>query len=135
MTLEDLKIEAQNIQYILESEIPTEINATIEHAKKLAVFHARSGQMLADAKMFYRNRKTSEIANIIMKIAKEGCLSAKAQNALVDSIAQEEGYMIDWLDRINANCVHQLDLCRTIISKIKEEMRMSNISETTVKYY
>ncbi|MDR0755139.1 MAG: hypothetical protein LBF04_07105 [Prevotellaceae bacterium] len=132
MTLEDLKTEAQNIQYILESEIPDEINATIEHAKQLAVFHARSGKMLADAKMIYRNKKASEIAEIIIKIAKENFLSAKAQNALVEAIAQQEAYVVEWLERINSNCVHQLDLCRTIISKIKAEMQMSNIPQTTV---
>ncbi|MDR2652688.1 MAG: hypothetical protein LBC68_10330 [Prevotellaceae bacterium] len=134
MTLEDLSIEAQNIQYVLESIIPTDINAVIEHAKQLAVFHARSGQMLADAKLLLRKKKASEIADMIIKIAKEGYLSAKGQNALIDTIAQEEAYLVDWLDRINANCVHDLDLCRSIISKAKEEMRMSNIPETTVRY-
>jgi excinuclease UvrABC nuclease subunit len=134
MTLEDLNTEAQNIQYILESTIPADVNAVIEHAKQLAVFHARSGQMLADAKLLLRKKKSSEISEIIIKIAKESYLSAKAQNVLLDTIAQDEAYLVDWLNRINANCVHSLDLCRSIISKAKEEMRMSNIPETTVRY-
>ncbi|MDR2291873.1 MAG: hypothetical protein LBE11_00160 [Prevotellaceae bacterium] len=134
VTLEELKTEAQSMQNFLECMIPCEIEATIDHAKTLAVFHARSGQMLSDAKMIYKSKKSGQIAEVIIKIAKEGYLSAKAQNALIDTLAQEEAYMVDWLDRINANCVHQIDLCRTIISKFKEEMKMSNIPETTIKY-
>jgi hypothetical protein len=64
---------------------------------------------------------------MVVKIAKEGYLSGRAQNALVDSIAQEEAYFVDHLDRINSTCVHQLDLMRSIISKEKEEMRMAGV--------
>ena len=54
-------------------------------------------------------------------------LSGKVQNALVDSICQEEKYLVDWIDRLNATCTHQLDFCRSIISKNKEELRLSNL--------
>ena len=43
----------------------------------------------------------------IVKIAKEQFLSATAQNALVNSIAEDEAYLVDWLDRLNATCKHQ----------------------------
>ncbi|MDR1199827.1 MAG: hypothetical protein LBK94_12590 [Prevotellaceae bacterium] len=134
MTLEDLNSECRQMQAMLETVIPADVNAVIEHARLLAVFHARSGQMLADAKLLLRKKKASEIADMIIKIAKEGFLSAKAQNALLDTVAQDEAYLVDWLDRINASCVHDLDLCRSIISKAKEEMRMSNIPGTTAGY-
>jgi hypothetical protein len=93
----------------------------------LAVYHARSGYLLSKARQLYRDKKASGIADTIVKIAKEGYLSAKAQNALIDSLAQEEAHLVDWLDRINSDCVHQLDLMRTIISKEKEEMRMAGV--------
>ena len=84
--------------------------------------------MLAMAKKMARAKRTTEIGTTIIKIAKEQYLSAKAQNALVDSIASEEMYLADWLDRINSMCVHQIDLIRSIVSKEKEEMRMNNFT-------
>ena len=127
MKANDIKQECADMQAELECLTPDDVNAVVERAKRLAVYHARSGYLLAEAKMLYRTKKSSEIADTIVKIAKESCLSASAQNALVGSIAQDEAYLVDWLDRINSGCVHQLDLMRTIISKEKEEMRMAGL--------
>jgi hypothetical protein len=127
MTLDKLKSECEDMQAELECMIPDELNAVIERARRLAVYHARSGYLLAESKKLLRRKKASEIADMVVKIAKEGYLSGRAQNALVDSIAQEEAYFVDYLDRINSTCVHQLDLMRSIISKEKEEMRMAGI--------
>lgn len=127
--MEEIKRECGLMQAELECVIPSDINAVIDHAKRIAVFHARAGQLLADAKKLLRSKKSSEIADTVVKIAKEGYLSAKAQNALVDSIAQDEAYLVDHLDRLNSMCVHQIDLCRTIISKEKEEMKFANCNQ------
>ena len=126
MTFEEVKQECENMQEELQTVIPDDINAVIDRAKTISVYHARTGLLLAEAKKLMRAKKTSEIGETIIKIAKENYLSAKAQNALVDSIATEEMYLVDWLDRLNSNCKHQLDLIRSIISKEKEEMRFSN---------
>jgi hypothetical protein len=128
MNYSDYTRECADMQATLEELIPDDINAVVERAKVLAVIMARSGNMLAEAKKSARAKRATEIGNVIVKIAKENCLAAKAQNALVDSIASDELELVDWLDRINAGCVHQIDLCRTIISKEKEEMRMSNFT-------
>lgn len=128
MTFDEIKNECSDIQAQLEAMIPDELNEAIERGKAIAVYHARSGYMHAHAKQLVRIKKTSEIGDTIVRIAKENCLSAKAQNALVDSIASEEMLLVDWLDRINSMCVHQLDLIRSIISKEKAEMQMSSYS-------
>jgi hypothetical protein len=125
----EIRIEIDNMQAELECVIPSDINAIIDHAKTVAVIHSRAGYLLAEAKMLYRNKKASEITGMVIKIAKEGYLSSKAQNALVESIAQEEAYLVDRLDRINSMCVHQLDLMRTIISKEKEELKYLNFQD------
>jgi hypothetical protein len=127
MSSAEIKTECAAMQSELECLTPDDVNAVVERAKRLAVYHARSGYLLAEAKMLYRTKKASGIADTIVKIAKEGYLSAKAQNALVDNLAQEEAYLVDWIDRINSDCVHQPDLMRTIISKEKEEMRMAGV--------
>lgn len=121
----DIRNECQDMQNELETLIPDDINQAIERGKHIAVFHARTGYLLAIAKQMVRAKKTSEIGETIIKIAKEQYLCATAQKALVESIANEEMFLVDWLDRINSMCVHQLDLIRSIISKEKVEMQMT----------
>lgn len=123
MTLEEIKNECMELQAILETIIPSDINGVVEHAKMLAVYLARSGYLLAEAKKIARSARTKQIGETIIKIAKEQYLSAKAQNAIVDSIATEEMFLVDHLDRINSGLVHTMDLCRTIVSKEKAELQ------------
>ena len=125
MDISDLKDEAQKIQSYLEitcSDSPEEV---VERIKDLSVFMARSGEMLAQAKKILRAKKTSEISNTIIKIAKESHLSATVQNALLDSICEEESFVVDHIERINRTCTHQSDALRSILSYSKEEMRLS----------
>lgn len=114
-----------DMQAELETLMPTEINEAIERGKVIAAYHARAGYLLAQAKQLARQKKTSEIGETIIKIAKQQYLSARAQNILCDSIASDEMLLVDWLERIVSMCVHQLDFLRSVISKEKEEMRIA----------
>jgi hypothetical protein len=125
MTFDEIQKECAAMQEYLETRIPDEVNAVIERAKETAAYHARTGYMLACAKKLMRAKKSSEIGNTVVKIAKENYLAAKAQNALVECIASDEMFLVDWLDRLNSMCVHQIDLIRSIVSKEKEELRLS----------
>lgn len=122
MTLNEEASKIQSYLEITPSNSPEEIK---ERIMELSVLLARSSEMLAQAKKALRTKKSSEISNTIIQIAKENCLSAKAQNALVDSIAEEEAFIVDWLDRINRTCVHQLDGLRSILSYEKEQLRQN----------
>lgn len=104
------------------SNNPVEIQ---ERISTLMVYMVRAGEMLAEAKKMLRKKKTAEISNTIITIAKENCLSAKVQNTLLESIAEEESYLVDRLDRIGAACVHQIDGCRSLLSYEKEIARMT----------
>ena len=120
-----MNAEAQKIQDYLEvtlSDNPEEITQRI---KDLSVYMARSGLMLAEAKKRLRDKKSSEIYETILEISKQNHLSAKAQNALVESIAQEENFLVDWLDRINKTCTHQIDALRSLLSYEKENLRLN----------
>lgn len=101
---------------------PTEIQ---ERIAATMVYVVRTGEMLADAKRMLRKRKSDEIQNTIIKIAWENCLSAKVQNALLDSIAENESFLVDRLDRLNASATHQLDALRTLLSYEKEALRLN----------
>lgn len=122
----DIFNEAQEMQTYMQDECSDNPAEIVERLKRINVYQARSGFLLAEAQKMYRMKRASEISETIVAIAKENFLSAKAQNALVDSIAQDEAFLVDWLDRINATCKHQQDTLRSILSYEKESMRLNN---------
>lgn len=122
MTLQE---EAQQIQDYLDitcSENPEEV---LERIRAIMPYISRTAFMLAEAKKALRRKKASEISNTIINIAKEQCLSAKVQNTLIDSIAEDEAYLVDWLDRLNAAATHQVDALRSILSFEREQLRIN----------
>lgn len=120
--MEDEIKEISDYLNITCSTNPVEIS---ERISVIMVYMMRTGEMLADAKKMLRRKKSNEIQNTIIRIAKENCLSAKVQNALLESIAEEESYLVDRLDRLNASCVHQLDSLRSLLSYEKESLRLN----------
>ncbi|MDR1938767.1 MAG: hypothetical protein LBQ73_09780 [Tannerellaceae bacterium] len=125
MTTEQLNTEAAGIQSFLEITISGNPEEIQERIRDMMVYQARSGEMLAQAKKLLRKKKTTEISNTIIAIAKQEYLSAKVQNALLDSIAEDEAYLVDWIDRINATCTHQGDSLRSLLSYEKENLRLT----------
>lgn len=117
--------EIKEIQAYLEVECSNNPIEVMERMSTISVYMARTGEMLADAKKALREKKSSEINNTIINIAKKQCLSATVQKALVESIAENEAYLVDRLDRLNAACTHQLDALRSQLSYLKEELRNS----------
>jgi hypothetical protein len=65
--------------------------------------------------------------NIYLTKTNERYLSSKIQNALLEGIAIEETYHVELLEKMNVACSQQMDVCRTIISKEKEEMRFAGL--------
>lgn len=122
MTLQEEAKQISDCLQITCQNNPQEIQQRIADTM---VYVARTGEMLATAKQMLRRRKSEEIQNTIISIAKENCLSAKVQNALLDSIAEEEAFLVDTLDRINAAATHQLDALRTLLSYEREGLRLN----------
>lgn len=125
----NLKEEAQKIQEFLEitmSDNPVEIT---ERGSDLVVYLARTSNMLAEARRQLNEAKKNETMSVIRDFIIDQKLSAKVQNALVDGLCSDQQYLVDWIDRLNATCTHQIDWCRTLISKYKEEMRLSNLGK------
>lgn len=123
---ESLLQEAMEIQSYMEitcSDNPDEI---IERIKYIGVYRARTGIMLAEAKRMYRRKRSSEITEKIIEIARQGFLSAKVQGAIIDSIAEDEAYLVDFIDRLNASCTHEQDALRSILSYERENLRLNN---------
>ena len=115
--------QMQDYLEITTTSNPMEIQ---ERLSELMVYLARSSELLAIARKELRKKKTAEIAQTIIAVAKETNLSSKVQYQLLESIAEEEAFLVDWLDRINSTIVHQIDGLRSLLSYAKEEMRMAN---------
>ncbi len=119
-----MKDEARKIQDYLNISVSNDPVEYVDRISNLMVFLSRSGEMLAQSKKTLRARKTSEISKTIIAIAKEQFLSATVQNALLDSICEDEAFMVDWLERINRTCTHQIEGLRSLLSYEKEQMRL-----------
>ena len=117
--------EAQQIQEYLDIECFENPEEVLERIRAIMAYISRTAFMFAEAKKALRRKKASEISNTIINIAKEQCLSAKVQNTLIDSIAEEEAYLDDWLDRLNAAATHQVDALRSILSYEREQLRIN----------
>lgn len=129
MDIEGIRNEAQQIQEFLEITMSDNPQEVIERGNDLQVYIARTGKLLADAKYILNDQKRHETMDIIRDFIIDQKLSAKVQNALIDGLCKEEQYLVDWIDRLNAACTHQLDWCRSVNSKNKEEMRLTNIGK------
>lgn len=124
-----LSAEAQQIQDFLEITIGDHPQEVIERGNDLQVYMARTGKMLADAKYMLNEQKREETMNVVREFIIDQKLSAKVQNALIDGLCKDAQYLVDWIDRLNAACTHQLDWCRSVNSKNKEEMRLNNLGK------
>ncbi len=110
---------------ITMSENPEE---ALMRGNSLAVYVARTGKMLADAKYWLDEAMKSEVLETLRETAKDSKITAKAVNALIDSLCKEERFLVNWCERNNRTATHQLSWCVTVISKAKEEMKMAGMA-------
>ncbi|MFV0587137.1 hypothetical protein [Bacteroides reticulotermitis] len=122
---ERLLEEAQNIQSYLEITMNDDPVEVVNRGNDLLVYMARTAKMLADAKLLLNTQKKDETMQIVRDFIFDQKLSAKVQNALIDGLCRDVQYLVDWIERLNAACTHQLDWCRTVVSKYKEELRLT----------
>ena len=127
---EQILRELEVIQACEEETISEEVSKVIEYGQILASYISRSGKLLADAKHHLNTRMKEDTFDALAKAAKQGGATAKAINAIVDSLCADERYLVDFAERVNRCGVHRLDWCRTLISKAKEDMRLSGMQPT-----
>ncbi|WP_321331823.1 hypothetical protein [uncultured Bacteroides sp.] len=121
------KIEAELIEIdnFLNTAMSEDGTEAVQRGNELAIYIARSGKLVADAKYHLNEALKDEVFDILKETAKNAKATSKAVNAIIDSICKEERYLVDWSDRINRTATHQLSWCVTVVSKAKEEMRMA----------
>lgn len=121
---EQIYAELTNIDSFLNITMSENAEEAVLRGNDLAVYVARSGKLLADAKYWLNKAKNSEVLETLRETAKNAKATAKSVNALIDSVCREEQYLVDWYDRCNRTATHQLSWCVTVISKAKEEMKL-----------
>ena len=126
--IEDIKFELEAIQQFLEISISEDMNEVEQRGNELTVYMARSGKLLADAKYHRDEKLNSAIVEELKKILQ---LALSTANKYIDALTKEENYLVSWSERVNRTCTHQIDWCRTLISKAKEEMRVSSYGSRT----
>lgn len=115
--------ELRTIDAFLNITMSENAEEAVLRGNDLAVHIARSGKLLADAKYHLNEKMKDEIFETIREAAKQAGATATAINALVKSLCRDEQYLVDWCERMNRTATHQLDWCRSVLSKAKTEMQ------------
>jgi hypothetical protein len=118
--------EAEEIQSFVESHFNADVPAACEdRGQYLEVYMARTGKMLADAKYWLDEQMNSAITQTLVEALKSKRWSATTINKKVDSLCKDQNYLVNWIERLNRTCTHQLAFMVTLISKHKAEMQMN----------
>ena len=131
---EQILAELTNIDSFLNITMSEDVQEAVLRGNDLAVYIARSGKLLADAKYYLNGKKKSEVFDTLRETASRAGATSKAVNAIIDSLCKEEQYLVDWCERLNRTATHQLDWCRTLISKAKAEMALAPQSYNNPKF-
>jgi len=115
--------ELTTIQSFLEITMSEDANEAVVRGNDLAVYMARTGKLIADAKIHREQKLRSEMIQEYKKLIE---FPASVAVKYTDTLVENETYLLTWSTRLNAACTHQLDWCRTIISKAKAEMSAFN---------
>lgn len=122
-TAEQISKELKVIQSVIEIEMSEEIQEAVDRGNYCAAQLARTGKLLADAKIHRDRKLTSEVVANLKKVI---ALPASTANKYVDAMCFDENYLVNWCERVNRSCTHQVEWCRTLISKAKAEMSAFN---------
>lgn len=119
----DIITELTQIQSFLEITMSEDANEAVLRGNDLAVYMARTGKLVADAKIHREIKLRSEM---ILEYKKLLEFPASVAVKYTDTLVENENYLLTWATRLNASCTHQLDWCRTVISKAKAELSSFN---------
>lgn len=124
-----LREEAIEIDIFLNTELETSIDDFKTHADEIAVkgemtaiYVARTGSMLADAKYHLNQILRTDVLVTLIQQMGGTYMSATTQKEFIRSACPNETWLVDFIERLNKTCGRQLDWYRSILSKYKEEL-------------
>ena len=128
--IDKISNELAAIDSYLNITMSEEVQEAVLRGNDLAVYIARTGKLLADAKYHLNGKKKSEVFDTLRETASRAGATSKAVNAIIDSLCKD----VDWCERLNRTATHQLEWCRTVISKAKAEMALAPQSYNNPKF-
>lgn len=127
-TIENMLVEIQSFcEAHYDADNP---NAVCDRAATLEAYMAITGKYFADAKYHYNTRLKDDFVNAISK-ALEPNVPKGSINEYVKSLCANERRIYEWAERLNKTCTHQIELSRSMISKLKNEQYLTRNSQTT----
>jgi hypothetical protein len=111
--------EIAEIYEFLLQPTPDDIVMVEQRGSYLLVYLARMSKMLADAKLLFDKhyvRMVQENRNIV---------TSTVMRSYCESLCNEQKYLVNLIESLIKKCEYEIDWCRTLISKAKEEMRLT----------
>ena len=119
---EKIDEEVQKMEdFLTEQEISDDPNQWAWRLTVLNAYMARSGSLLALAK-YDQDKQIAEVFIREQKLVSK--LPATVATKYVSAMCFDENLLVNRLDRINRDCVHQSDNIRTMISFAKQQMSL-----------
>lgn len=119
----DILTELVEIQDYLQGTMSEDAQEAVVRGNDLAVYMARTGKLVADSKYHRDQKLRSEMIKEYQKLLE---FPASVAVKYTETLIENENYAMTWATRLNASCTHQLEWCRTVISKAKAEMMAFN---------
>ena len=123
--LQDLEKEAIQIDAFLNETCSEDGNEAAERVCNLSVYMARTGKMLADAKYWQDVAISKQTISVLENFPSQ---TPTIKKKLIEHACKEENHLVTWIDRLNRCCTHDIEICITLISKAKEEMKLSGFA-------
>lgn len=120
--LEKYSEELNNMQQYLEITVSDDPNEISERLSSIAVYMARTGYLLAEAKMELDQARVSAYSTHIGTLGK---LPATVSKMFIESVTDQQNRLVNWVDRLNSACIHQGDILRTLLSFQKENLKLT----------
>lgn len=117
--------EATKMQDDIEVVMSDNPSEWVNRGSILCEYMARSGKCLADAKFHLSEKKKHYIVNELTEQMEKYHFSATTQKELINSVCSDLERLVNWYERLNKACTHQLDYIRSLLSKEKAEMQLN----------
>lgn len=104
------------------------IELLMEFGFKLQQWMAFSGEQMSVAKEHLHTQRRQKMINLAGNLKANGAaLSATLQKDFINDSCATENAFYELASRTNSSCIHAIDLVRSCISAMKEELKMANV--------
>lgn len=113
----------EEIVLFLHETTPDDAESIIERGNKLQSYMGRLSTMIADAKYYQDN------AYIHFASTTKGQVASTAVSGFIKANCKDENYLVNLIENLLKKCYSENEWNRTLISKAKEEFRVSNSTQ------